>query len=243
MPRSGKANRLTPDQLDELRELSTCVTASAIEPFGVRLSNAGFADSTVRCQFRDLPPVIGYAATARIRSQDPPMGGDGYFYYDRPDWWKNILTTPSPRVAVIEDVDNAPGLGAFVGAVHAQILKALGCVAVVTNGAVRDISDIQPTGFQLFASNVALSHAYAHLFDFGGTVRVGGLSIAPGDLVHGDLHGVQTIPLEVADRVPAMAREILKRRNRLIELCGSPDFSLETLQKLMKQQEEEKLKL
>jgi hypothetical protein len=48
MPRSGKANRLTPEQLDELRELSTCVTASAIEPFGVRLSNAGFADSTLR---------------------------------------------------------------------------------------------------------------------------------------------------------------------------------------------------
>jgi 4-hydroxy-4-methyl-2-oxoglutarate aldolase len=234
---------LTPEQLDELRELSTCVTASAIEPFGVRLSNAGFADSTVRCQFGDLPPVVGYAATARIRSQDPPMGGDRYFYYDRPDWWKNILTIPPPRVAVIEDVDHPSGSGAFVGVVHAQILKALGCIAVVTNGAVRDISDIQATGFQLFASNVAVSHAYAHLFDFGGTVRVGGLSIAPGDLVHGDLHGVQTIPLEVADRVPAMARDILERRKRLIELCRSPDFSLETLQKLMKEQEEEKLKL
>jgi 4-hydroxy-4-methyl-2-oxoglutarate aldolase len=241
MAHSGKANSLTPAQLDELRQLSTCVVSSAIEPFGVRLNNTGFADSTVHCQFRDLPPVIGYAATARIRSQDPPMGGDGYFYYDRPDWWKNILTIPPPRVAVIEDVDDPPGLGAFVGAVHAQILRALGCVAVVTNGTVRDISDIQPTGFQLFASNVAVSHAYAHLFDFGGSVRVGGLNVVPGELVHGDLHGVQTIPLEVADKVPAVAREILTRRKRLIELCRSPDFSLETLQKLMKEEEKERL--
>ena len=238
MVQSMKANRLTPAQLDELRQLGTCVTASAIEPFGVRLYNAGFADSTVRCQFRDLPPVIGYAATARIRSQDPPMEGDSYFYYDRPDWWKHILTIPAPRVAVIEDIDHLPGLGAFVGAVHAHILRALGCVALVTNGAVRDISDIHPIGLQLFASNVAVSHAYAHIFDFGGTVSVGGLNIAPGDLVQGDLHGVQTIPLEVADKVPAAAREILGRRKRLIDLCCSADFSLEKLQKLMKEEEE-----
>lgn len=239
MPGRRKDGRLTPEQLDELRQLSTCVTASAIEPFGVRLYNAGFADATVRCQFRDLPPVIGYAATARIRSQDVPMSGDGYFYYDRPEWWEYILTVPAPRVAVIEDVDHPPGLGAFVGAVHAHILKALGCVALVTNGSVRDLSDIQPTGFQLFASHAAVSHAYAHIFDFAGTVRVGGLNVAPGDLVHGDLHGVQTIPLEVADRVPDEARKILKRRKRLIDLCRSADFSVEKLQKLMREEEKE----
>lgn len=238
MAPSVKENRLTPGQLDELRQLGTCLTASAIEPFGVRLCNTGFANSTVRCQFRDLPPIVGYAATARIRSHDVPMGGEGYFYYDRPDWWKHILTIPAPRVAIIEDIDAPPGLGAFVGAVHAHILRALGCVALVTNGAVRDLSDIQPTGFQLFASHVAVSHAYAHIFDFGGTVSVGGLNIAPGDLVQGDLHGVQTIPLEVADKVPAAAREILKRRNRLIDLCRSADFSVEKLQQLMKEEEE-----
>lgn len=243
MAHSGKADRLTAEQLDQLCQLSTCVVSSAIETFGVRVNNAGFADSTVRCQFKELPPVIGYAATARIRSQDPPMGGDGYSYYDRPDWWRNILAIPPPRIAVIEDAGHPPGLGAFVGIVHAEILRALGCVAVVTNGTVRDISDIEPTGFQLFASNVAVSHAYAHLFDFGGPVSVGGLGIEPGELVHGDLHGVQTIPLEVADRVPAVAREILRRRQRLIELCRSRDFSPETLQNLIREQEKESLKI
>jgi 4-hydroxy-4-methyl-2-oxoglutarate aldolase len=239
MAHTVKANRLTPAQLDELRQFSTCVTASAIEKFAVRLCNAGFADSRIRCQFPDLPPVLGYAATARIRSEDPPMGGEGYFYYGRPEWWKYILTIPSPRVVVIEDIDEHPGLGAFVGAVHAHILAALGCIATVTNGAVRDIPDIRPTGFQLFASNVAVSHAYAHLFDFGSKVRVGGLDIAPGDLVHGDLHGVQTIPLEVAAKVPAAAREILERRKRLMDLCRSGSFSLEKLQQLLKQEEKE----
>ena len=241
MDQIRNASRMTPAQLDELRQFSTCVTASAIETFGVRLCNAGFANSSIRCQFKELPVVVGYAATARIRSANPPMDRHGYFYYDRADWWNEILTIPPPRIVVIEDLDDPAGLGAFVGAVHANILRALGCVGLVTNGSVRDVPDIRATGFQLFASNVSVSHAYAHVFDFGGKVRVGGLKISPGELVQGDLHGVQTIPLEIADRVPAKARDILKRRKRLIDLCQSDDFSLEKLQQVMKHEEETKV--
>jgi regulator of RNase E activity RraA len=79
------------------------------------------------------------------------------------------------------------------------------------------------------------------VFDFGSAVQVGGLKISPGELVQGDLHGVQTIPLEIADRVPAKAREILNRRKRIVDLCRSDDFSLEKLQQVMKQEEETKL--
>jgi regulator of RNase E activity RraA len=239
MDQIRNASRLTPAQLDELRQFSTCVTASAIETFGVRMNNAGFADSRIRCQFKERPAVVGYAATARIRSANPPMERHDYFYYDHADWWNHILTIPAPRIVVIEDIDEQPGLGAFVGAVHANILQALGCIALVTNGSVRDITEIDSTGFQLFASNVSVSHAYAHMFDFGGKVRVGGLDIAPGELVQGDLHGVQTIPVEIADKVPAAAREILKRRKRLIDMCRSDDFSVEKLQEIMRQEEKE----
>ena len=241
MDQIRNASRMTPALLDELRQFSTCVTASAIETFVVRLCNSGFADSRIHCQFKELPPVVGYAATARIRSANPPMGSSGYFYYDRADWWNQILTIPAPRIVVIEDLDDPAGLGAFVGAVHANILRALGCVALVTSGSVRDVPDIRSTGFQVFAANVAVSHAYAHVFDFGSAVRVGGLNISPGELVQGDLHGVQTIPLEIADRVPAKARDILKRRKRLIDLCRAGDFSLEKLQELIRQEEETKL--
>jgi regulator of RNase E activity RraA len=239
MVQTTTANRLTPAQLEELCQLSTCVTASAIETFGVRMHNSGFADFRIGCVFKELPPVVGYAATARIRSADPPMDKHGYSYYDRADWWNHILTIPAPRIVVIEDLDERPGLGAFVGAVHAHILKALGCIALVTNGSVRDLPEIRPTGFQLFASHVAVSHAYAHLFDFGGQVQVGGLNIAPGDLIQGDIHGAQTIPMEIADRVPAAARQILKRRQRLIDFCSSAGFSVEKLQHLMKQEDKE----
>jgi 4-hydroxy-4-methyl-2-oxoglutarate aldolase len=232
------ANSLTPAELDELRQFSTCVTASAIETFGLHPFNTGFADASIRCQFPEFPQALGYAATARVRSANPPWTKQGYFYYDRADWWKQILTIPAPRIVVLEDLDDPPGLGAFVGAVHAHILQGLGCVAVVTNGSVRDLTEIRASGFQLFAAKVAVSHAYSHVLDFGAAVRVGGLKIQPGDLIQGDLHGVQTVPLVIGRELPAAARKILERRKRLMDLCHSGDFSVERLQQLMKEEEE-----
>ncbi|MFZ0579718.1 MAG: RraA family protein [Candidatus Acidiferrales bacterium] len=220
---------LPPACLEQLRTLSGCVVASAIEPFGVRLRNKGFTDSRLRCIFDDLPPIVGYAVTARIRTSDPPM--EGHSFYDHRDWWDSLLTTPAPRVVVIEDMDKEPGLGAFIGEVHANILRALGCVGLVTNGAVRDLPQVNRINFQMFAGNVSLSHAYSHVFDFGRTVEIAGLAVRPGDLIHGDLHGVQTVPLEIAQDVPARALKILERRQNLISYCKSDAFSLPNLRR------------
>ena len=226
---------LAPAQLEQFRRLTTCLVASAIETFRIRLPNTGFTDSSIRCIFPDQPSMIGYAVTARMRSANPRMeSSKTYDYYDRTDWWNQILSIPGPRVVVIEDVDNPPGLGAFVGEVHANILLSLGCVGVVTNGAVRDLPDVRTTEFQMFAANVSVSHAYARIFDFGSKVRLGGLDIRPGDLLHGDLHGVQTVPHEIAERLPVVVQEIRSRRQQLIGLRRSADFSLEKLRQMIR---------
>jgi 4-hydroxy-4-methyl-2-oxoglutarate aldolase len=213
--------------LEQLAGFSTCVVASAIETFGVRLRNTGFADSSIRCIFPEFSPVIGYAATARIRSSVPPM--EGKSYYERPDWWNDILRIPAPRVIVIQDMDRQHGLGAFVGEVHGNILRALGCIALVSNGSVRDVPQLRASGFQLFANAISVSHAYAHVFDFGSVLDVGGLQVRPGDLIHGDLHGVQTVPAEIAGAIPDAARNIVERRKELTAQCQPGDFSLNKL--------------
>ena len=195
---------LTEEELDALRQIDTCMVANAVETFNVRLRNTGFTDGSIRCMFPDrAPPMVGYAATARLRSGEPPMAGGTF--HDRTDFWNSILEIPAPRILVLEDMDDPPGRGAFVGDVHAAILKALGCVGYVTNGAVRELPSVRAMGIQLFAGSVAVSHAYAHIFDIGATVSVGGMEVRPGDLLHGDRHGVLTVPVEFATEIPKVA--------------------------------------
>jgi 4-hydroxy-4-methyl-2-oxoglutarate aldolase len=222
------SNHIEPAALEELRQLDSCGVANAIETFGVRMRNTGFADSTVRCLFEDFPPLVGYAATVRIRTSEPPMEGDSYYY--RLDWLEHVLSVPSPRVLVVEDLDPHPGLGSFIGDVHANILRVLGCVGVVTNGAVRNVEAARALKFQMFAGKLSVSHAFAHVFDFGGPVQVGQMQVRPGDLLHGDRHGVQTVPIEIAQKIPAVARRMSGEEREIIELCQSGAFTLEKLQ-------------
>jgi regulator of RNase E activity RraA len=221
------SNQLDPAMLERLRQLDSPTVANAIETFGVRIRNSGFADSSVRCIFEDFPPLVGYAATIRIRTAEPPMEGDSYYY--RLDWLDHLLSVPSPRVLVIQDLDQHPGLGSFIGNVHANILRALGCSGVVTNGAVRNIEAARALQFQMFAGNLSVSHAFAHLFDFGGPVEVGHLHVKRGDLLHGDRHGIQTVPIEIAEKIPAVAQRMNAEEREIIEFCQSGNFTLEKL--------------
>ncbi len=221
------SNHIEPAVLEELRRLDSCNVANAIEKFGVRLRNSGFTDSTVRCLFEDFPPLVGYAATVRVRTSEPPMEGDSYYY--RLDWLDHLSNIPSPRVLVMEDLDPRPGLGSFIGDVHANILTALGFVGVVTNGAVRNVEAARALKFQMFARNLSVSHAFAHIFDFGGPVQVGNMHVKPGDLLHGDRHGIQTVPAEIAQKVPAVAKRMNGEEQELIEFCQSGGFTMEKL--------------
>jgi len=224
--------RLRAGLVDAFRRLDTCKVANAIETMQVRLRNEGFADSTIRARFDDLPATVGHAVTARIRAAVPPPVGRQY--HDRTDWWNFILTVPAPRVVVVEDTDTPPGVGAFVGEVHANILKALGCVGYATNGAVRDLPAVHKLGFQVFAPRVSVTHAYRHIVEFGQPVNIGGLTVASGDIVYGDCHGLLTIPEDIVERVPATADEMWKTEREVIALCQSPDFSVDRLRTLVR---------
>ena len=216
---------LTPAQIEGLRRLDSATVANAVETFRVRLPNTGFADSRIHCLSPDLPPMVGYAATAHIRTADPPM--EGRTYIDRTDWLNYILSIPEPRVVVLENMDKSPGLGAFIGEMHVNILHAMGCAGVVTNGAVRGLPASRAMGLQMFAGGLCVSHAYAHIIDFGCAVTVGRMNVQAGDLMHGDLHGVQTVPIEIAGRIPEAASQIVQYKQRIAKLCRSGTFTLD----------------
>ena len=181
--------------------------------------------------FPELPPVAGYAVTGRFRAAAPPISG--LCYYQRHDFWKYVDSIPGPKIVVMRDMDATPGVGAMVGEIHAQIAKALGCVAWLTNGSIRDLLQVREANFQCFASGAAVSHSYAHVVEFGEPVEVHGLKISPGDLLHGDCNGIHSIPLSIAEQIPEVVNRIRQREAELIRFCESPDFTLEKLEHVL----------
>ena len=226
-------DHLTASQLETIKQFDTCAISNAIEEFGVRLRNDGYTKAGLRCIFPELPPMLGYAVTSRIKTSNPPPMG--HYYYDRTDWWEMMTRLPAPRVAVIQDIDETRGIGASVGEVHASILRALQCVGVVTDGAVRDLPAVRAMCFPMFASHVSVSHAYMHIVDFGGPVEICGLKIHSGDLLYGDCHGVLSIPHQIAGEVAAKASEMLRHERTVIDLCRSPEFAIRKLQSAVRE--------
>lgn len=216
-------DHLTRPELEALRRWSTCSICNAIELFNVRPRNQGFMLPEIQCRFPDLEPMIGYAVTAVIAA-DSPEGRR----VTPPEYWAEILKTPEPRVAVIHDLDHQP-MGSFWGEVNANMHKALGCIGVVTNGAVRDLDEVRALGFHFFSRTVSVSHAYVHLVEVGVPVKVGGMVIKSGDLIMGDKHGVLSIPLEMAKDVPRAVQMVEDWERPVIDHCQSKEFSIEGL--------------
>src|SRR4030065_121836 len=114
-------------ELENISRWSTCSLSNAIELFNIRPRNEGFMLPEIKCLFPELGPMIGDAVTAVISADSP-----GGRRVDPPEWWKEILKIPEPRIVVIHDLDQ-PVVGSFWGEVNGSIHKALGCVGAVTD--------------------------------------------------------------------------------------------------------------
>lgn len=220
---------VSPEDLAALRRLNTPTIANAIETFDVRPRNAGFTGPEIRCMFPEFEPIVGFAVTATIMAD---QAGAGTRNAPRPEYWEYIASVPAPRVVVIQDLDQPPAIGSFWGEVNGNIHKALGCIGTVTNGGVRDLDEVREIAFQMLASAAIVSHAYIHLVDFGTPVKVGGLVVNSGDLIHADKHGAIVIPQEIADDVPRAAEEVERRERRIINYCKSPGFTIAGLREV-----------
>lgn len=217
--------KLSSQELDELRRLSTPTVSNAIETFNVRSRSEGFMNPDVKCIFPDLGVMVGYACTATIMAEQPGEEGSELIF----KYWDSIYNVPTPRVAVIQDLDQPRPIGSFWGEVNASIHRALGCVGTVTNGGVRDLDEVRNLGFHYFASCILVSHAYVHIVDIGRPVKIGDLVVRPGDLIHGDKHGVLVIPDEIAKDVVKGFKKVERMEREIIECCNAPDFTTEKL--------------
>lgn len=219
------ASRLDAEQLEELRRYNTPTIANAIELFDIRPRNVGFLPHTIRCLLPELGAIVGYAVTSQTRAEPPAKGEKQPDLL--PDYLRYVASIPGPKIAVAEDLDDPPGLGAQFGEVTATIHQKLGCVGHITSGCPRDLDEVRALGFHLFGLNPCVSHAYVRLVDFSKPVVLGGVTIRSGDLLHADKHGVCIIPPEIAPRLAEACREVERLERPLLESCRQAEFDLE----------------
>ncbi len=224
--KQNKESSLSTEEIDVLRAIPTPSVANAIESFGIRPPTTGFSGPSIHAIAPNLPPIIGFAVTARTIAASfdprshPPVTRLEYYRYIQ-------SATFAPRIAVIQDLTDRPDLGGFFGEVNANVHRALGCVGGITNSAVRDLTEMEALGFATWASGVQVAHDVVNMVDCGVPVIVGGLLIHHGDLLLADIHGVIQIPFQLIREIPERVRNLDLRERDLIYFCRCSEFSPE----------------
>ena len=148
--------------------------------------------------------------------------------------YEAIRDSPKPVVVVCQNAGSHRLLSNQFGDVMATIFQRLGAVGAITDGGIRDLAGIRERapGFQMFAPGAVASGGIFTIVEVGITVSVCGMTIAPGDLLHGDANGVVSIPHGVADKVAAKALEVLDYEQKKVDYIKSPAFTLDGLDRM-----------
>lgn len=213
MSRRANPKAVSASVLATLRRYDTPTVCNVIELFDARPHSAGFMDARIRAAFPELPPMVGFAATATFRSA-APAGGQAYSTIE--EQIAAFEELPGPPVVVFQDLDD-PAAAATFGEIMCTSYRAFGAAGLVTSGAGRDLDQVRALKFPVFTGGTICAHGYCHIPSIGVPVRVGGVTVRPGDLLHGDLNGVTTIPIEIASAVADACEEFMKAEAIVLE--------------------------
>ncbi|WP_081489419.1 RraA family protein [Advenella kashmirensis] len=223
---------LTPALIEVLTSVDTPTICNALEVVTGTRTNKGFTRGHFHAAHPEMKPVMGFARTATLRTAHPYTEPLENIKARRIAWYEHLEGTGIPTFCVMQDIDDQPGLGAFWGEVHSNVLKGLGVAGVLTNGAMRDFGMLAE-GFQILAGTVSPSHGFAQIVTVGEPVEIHGLAIEDGDLIHADRHGAVVIPLEALAGLPRGIDVITAKERPLIEAAKRPGFSVKDIKRAM----------
>ena len=206
-----------------LRSVDSPTIANAIELLGLRDRTEGFVGGQVRCLYPERPPTVGYALTVAAQNAPGPVVGMVGFWA----MMDALERMPAPSVIVAQDRSATPGRYACSGDVMASVAGRLGAVGFVTDGMVRDIDQVRPLGFALFAAGLCVSHANFWLDEIGADVVIAGQPVRTGDLLHGDANGIVVVPRAALPSLPDAVRRVREQEGELMAFARSEAFSLE----------------
>lgn len=211
-----------PIDLSRLIQFDTPTICNTIELFEVRPRNLGYMDGRIRACFPEMAPIAGYAATATMRCDAPKRDGDVYSSLD--EQVSRFAELPGTPIVVYQDLDD-PCIAATFGEIMCSTYQAFGAAGLITSGAARDLDQVRRIGFPAFSNGAICSHGYSHIVDIHRAVRVGGVTIQPGELLHADANGVTTIPMSIASEIADAAAEYVKAEAIVLDYlkAGKPD--------------------
>ncbi|MEQ1648788.1 MAG: RraA family protein [Hyphomicrobiaceae bacterium] len=224
--------------LKQLATFDTPTICNALEIVAPERWLTGYTVKPLVCPFPDLPPMVGYAKTVAIRATHPNEVTGAAAREQRIKYYEYMASAPAPSIAVLQDLDGHDvGFGAFWGEVQSTVHKALGCAGVITDGSIRDIPQWAP-GLAVLAGSIAPSHARVHLAEFGKQVRIHGMVVRSGDLIHADRHGAVVIPEAAAAKIPAACDLLVRKEAVILDMAKKPGFHVGMLRDALAKQDE-----
>lgn len=186
------------------------------------LPNEDYTDHRICCLLPELGPIIGYAVTAEVTTNDADSVALPW-----EDYYGQIDAIDGPVVAVMKDVDSRPGRGASFGDGMARLHQQLGAVGAIVDGTVRDLAGIRGVGLPIYAWGTVPGHGVFNVTRVGAPVTVGQVRIQPGDLIFGDGDGCVRIPVEHAEEVLALAGQVREKEAEIFAFYDAEGFSFE----------------
>lgn len=210
---------------DLLCRVDTPTVCNAIEVVQGKRGFAAFTRGTMICT-EPGHAVVGYAVTARIAALAPSADAPDVIRARRIAYYRAMHDGRKPSVAVVEDTDFPDCIGAYWGEVNTTIHQGFGTAGALTNGVVRDLGDL-PHGFPVIAGSIGPSHGFVHVVDLSQPVRIFGLTIAQGDLIHADRHGALVIPPAVVPLLAAAIRKMQATERLILDPARMPGFDFD----------------
>lgn len=223
-------NEIMDDELLALlRAVDTPTVCNAIEMAQGKRGFSQFTRGTMICSAPKMPPMIGFAKTAKIAALSPSDEPQQVTRERRMAYYRYMSEVSGPAVAVIEDVDYPNCIGAYWGEINTKVHKGFGLSGALTNGVVRDLGDLAEE-FPVVAGSIGPSHGFVHVCEIDTEVSIFGLRIASNNLVHADQHGAVIIPDEVVPDLGRAIHKLLEAEKIILEPAGKEGFDFELFQ-------------
>lgn len=184
-----------------------------------------YTDTSIRCLYPELGAVVGHAVTCVYGLPDPNFSGRLGF----PDVIDALEAMKKPALLVIQQKwpPELMAKAGLAGEIMATAMMAVGCVGLLSNGPSRDIDAIRRLKFQMLLGGVTAGHGEMAVQAVNVPVSVGGMDVAPGDLVHMDENGAVKFPADMAPVVLRNARELLADEERRLNALRQAESAAE----------------